>query len=58
MHNKWPVTGWNEYYDTRGKKYADKLKAKKRDPVPSVSGKPRQTDPKRFTLPNSLLSSS
>ena len=27
---KWPVTGWNEYYDTGGRKYADILTAKKK----------------------------
>ena len=45
---KWPGTGWNEYYDTGDRKYADILTAKKRAPTPFKPGKCRQTDPKKI----------
>ena len=45
---KWPGTGWNEYYDTGDRKYADILTAKKRAPTPFKPGKRRQTDPKKI----------
>lgn len=38
------VTGWNQYYDTHQRKYADTRIAKKRVETPSKPVKPRQND--------------
>lgn len=45
---KWPVTGWNEYYDTLsdGKRYEDILSAKK------TSYSRRKTDPGKVFASN------
>ena len=51
---KWPVTGWNEYYDTGGRKYADILTAKKKKKrqVPPNQASVDKLTLQRFLLPN------